>query len=151
MCNTVTLSFPSLIYNPDVYTNELSSVKFSRISVVTLYTNTKIMSLFEMYCWICHRVIFSYLLQSNYIFCLHHRLMHLVRCSTYYANFNLQREYLLPIQSLNLKHLQNIERLLATCFQVAGKRIIKENHIQTRTQEQRQSYNPRVITEAKQL
>ena len=62
----------------------------------------------------------------------------------------------MPIQSLNLKLLQNIERLLASFFNEAGKRKLKDYHIhiyvqtrtKTRTQVQRQSYNPRDIPEA---
>ena len=163
ICNTITLTFPSLIYSPSVYTNELSFFDLYR----------KIRTLLMLLDWSPFQIFLSMCLLSQIIMLLliiiiYHCYSVQIQLDTtqttpkgaelpqsdvctylfcFMLNYNLQKEYLLPSQRLNLKHLQNIERLLATCFQVAGKSIIKEHHIQT----QEQSYNPRVITEAKQL
>ena len=71
MCNTVTLSFPSLIYSPDVYTNEKPSVglfkeklfySINPLNVVKLYTSE--VSLFKVYCWICNIAICTFNLHA---------------------------------------------------------------------------------------
>ena len=56
MCNTISLPLPSLVYSPDVYTNELSSVEFKKnYYLYTLITISKVYNQLNLYCWISLR------------------------------------------------------------------------------------------------